>query len=180
VAAAAKLLATNRVPVSVAAVVPVAPVRYVAQVAEINALEPSLRALTDAELAEQTLRFKAALERNRHRWGAAAGGALTSSRLHSSPQPNGHGSACAVQMLLQHQQQQGLRSSPGCVSEDTLRLVSLCRLSAALDELLPEAFATVREASRRVLGMRHFDSQLVGEFGSSSCNWAAAAAATQH
>lgn len=76
--------------------------RYVAQVAQINALEPSLRALTDDELAEQTLRFKAALARNRH------------------------------------------------------------RMSAALDELLPEAFATVREASRRVLGMRHFDSQLVG------------------
>ena len=33
---------------------------------------------------------------------------------------------------------------------------------ASLDELLPEAFATVREASRRVLGMRHFDVQLVG------------------
>jgi len=45
----------------------VAHVRYVAQVAQINALEPSLRALTDTELAEQTLRFKAALERNRHR-----------------------------------------------------------------------------------------------------------------
>ena len=32
----------------------------------------------------------------------------------------------------------------------------------SLDDLLPEAFATVREASRRVLGMRHFDVQLVG------------------
>jgi preprotein translocase subunit SecA len=31
-----------------------------------------------------------------------------------------------------------------------------------LDDLLPEAFAVVREASRRVLGMRHFDVQLVG------------------
>jgi preprotein translocase subunit SecA len=31
-----------------------------------------------------------------------------------------------------------------------------------LDELLPEAFATVREASRRVTGMRHFDVQMVG------------------
>ena len=31
-----------------------------------------------------------------------------------------------------------------------------------LDDLLPEAFATVREASRRVLGMRHFDVQLIG------------------
>ncbi len=32
----------------------------------------------------------------------------------------------------------------------------------SLDALLPEAFATVREAARRVLGMRHFDVQLVG------------------
>jgi len=31
-----------------------------------------------------------------------------------------------------------------------------------LDALLPEAFATVREAARRTLGMRHFDTQLVG------------------
>jgi preprotein translocase subunit SecA len=31
-----------------------------------------------------------------------------------------------------------------------------------LEQLLPEAFATVREASRRVLNMRHFDVQLVG------------------
>lgn len=31
-----------------------------------------------------------------------------------------------------------------------------------LDQLLPEAFAVVREASQRVLGMRHFDVQLIG------------------
>ncbi|HDU8491747.1 TPA: preprotein translocase subunit SecA [Aeromonas hydrophila] len=31
-----------------------------------------------------------------------------------------------------------------------------------LEQLLPEAFATVREASRRVFGMRHFDVQLIG------------------
>ncbi len=31
-----------------------------------------------------------------------------------------------------------------------------------LDDVLPEAFATVREASRRVMGMRHFDCQLIG------------------
>ncbi|WP_461395589.1 preprotein translocase subunit SecA, partial [Deferrisoma sp.] len=38
------------------------------------------------------------------------------------------------------------------------------RLAAGepLDDLLPEAFATVREAARRVLGMRHFDVQLIG------------------
>jgi len=33
---------------------------------------------------------------------------------------------------------------------------------ASLDDLLPEAFATVREAAKRVLGMRHFDVQLIG------------------
>ncbi len=33
---------------------------------------------------------------------------------------------------------------------------------AALDSLLPEAFATVREASRRVLGLRHYDVQMIG------------------
>ncbi|MGA7802594.1 MAG: preprotein translocase subunit SecA [Gammaproteobacteria bacterium] len=32
----------------------------------------------------------------------------------------------------------------------------------SLDDLLPEAFATVREAGKRVLGMRHFDVQMVG------------------
>lgn len=31
-----------------------------------------------------------------------------------------------------------------------------------LDDILPEAFAVIREASRRVLGMRHFDVQLIG------------------
>ena len=34
----------------------------------------------------------------------------------------------------------------------------------ALDKLLPEAFATVREAGKRVLSMRHFDVQLIGGY----------------
>lgn len=33
---------------------------------------------------------------------------------------------------------------------------------ATMEEILPEAFAVVRETSRRVLGMRHFDVQLIG------------------
>jgi len=38
------------------------------------------------------------------------------------------------------------------------------RLAAGetLEDILPEAFATVREAGRRVLGMRHYDVQLIG------------------
>ena len=35
-------------------------------------------------------------------------------------------------------------------------------INEELNKLLPEAFAVVREASRRVLGMRHFDCQLIG------------------
>ena len=34
---------------------------------------------------------------------------------------------------------------------------------ATLDDLLPEAFAVVREAAKRTLKMRHFDEQLIGE-----------------
>ena len=67
------------------------------RVASINALEPSMAKLTDAELAAKTDEFRQRL----------AGG-------------------------------------------------------ATLDSLLEEAFAVVREASKRTLGMRHFDVQLVG------------------
>jgi len=66
-------------------------------VRQIAALEPGMAALSDADLAAQTVAFKARL---------AAG--------------------------------------------------------ETLDAILPEAFATCREASKRVLGMRHFDVQMVG------------------
>ena len=53
------------------------------------------------------------------------------------------------------------------MSDDELRgqtAAFRARLAAGekLDSLLPEAFATVREAAVRVLGMRHFDVQLIG------------------
>src|SRR5690625_4831814 len=53
------------------------------------------------------------------------------------------------------------------LSDDQLRSKTDCfqgKLSqgATLDDILPEAFAVVREASKRVLGMRHFDVQLIG------------------
>ena len=35
-------------------------------------------------------------------------------------------------------------------------------MARSLDKLMPEAFATVREASKRTLGLRHFDVQLMG------------------
>jgi len=44
----------------------------------------------------------------------------------------------------------------------TDELKKKCAGGATLDELLPEAFAVVREASTRTLRMRHFDVQLIG------------------
>ena len=60
-----------------------------------------------------------------------------------------------------------LEDSISKLSDDKLKNKTLEfkeRLSKGetLDEILPEAFAVVREASKRVLGMRHFDVQLIG------------------
>ncbi len=46
--------------------------------------------------------------------------------------------------------------------EKTRELKARVAGGATLDPLLPEAFALVREASRRTLGLRHFDVQLIG------------------
>ena len=71
--------------------------QYSVTVRKINALEPAVEALSDADLAGKTETFKARIAQGE-----------------------------------------------------------------SLDDLLPEAFAVVREAGRRVLGMRHFDAQMVG------------------
>ena len=44
----------------------------------------------------------------------------------------------------------------------TLKLKKLYSSHNNLDQLLPEAFATVREAAKRVLGQRHYDVQIIG------------------
>jgi len=56
----------------------------------------------------------------------------------------------------------GLRalSDPGLASR-TVRLRVLAQAGQPVGELLPEAFATVREAARRVLGQRHHDVQIM-------------------
>jgi preprotein translocase subunit SecA len=48
------------------------------------------------------------------------------------------------------------------LQEKTLEFRQRLEQGEELDSLLPEAFATVREASKRVLGMRHFDVQMIG------------------
>ena len=69
---------------------------------------------------------------------------------------------------------QGLTNQVNALEEDFARLTDVelreeterfrTRLAEgeSLDDLLPEAFATVREAARRTLGQRHFDVQIMG------------------
>ncbi|MCJ2179653.1 preprotein translocase subunit SecA [Novosphingobium album (ex Hu et al. 2023)] len=44
----------------------------------------------------------------------------------------------------------------------TVKFRELLAGGSTLDQIMPEAFATVREASKRVFGMRHFDVQMIG------------------
>lgn len=53
-------------------------------------------------------------------------------------------------------------SSDSQLRERTSQLKERARLGESLDSILPEAFAVVREASKRVLGLRPFDVQLIG------------------
>ena len=48
------------------------------------------------------------------------------------------------------------------LKSQTVKLKARLAAGESLDDILPEAFATVREASKRCLGMRHFDVQLLG------------------
>ncbi|WP_027714428.1 preprotein translocase subunit SecA [Desulfuromonas sp. TF] len=52
--------------------------------------------------------------------------------------------------------------SDQALQEKTIEFRRRLKEGESLDSLLPEAFAVVREAARRVLGMRHFDVQLIG------------------
>jgi preprotein translocase subunit SecA len=57
----------------------------------------------------------------------------------------------------------GMRAlSDEALSHKTVEFRERLAKGTDLDDLLPEAFATVREAARRVLGQRHFDVQMVG------------------
>ncbi|HXF66889.1 MAG TPA: preprotein translocase subunit SecA [Burkholderiales bacterium] len=98
--------------------------RYMRQVRAINALEPQIQKLTDAELRAKTDEFRA---RVRERLSKVATGA------DGDPE----------RAQAREQERDAARRE-------------------VLEELLPEAFAVVREAGRRTLNMRHFDVQLLG------------------
>jgi preprotein translocase subunit SecA len=71
------------------------------------------------------------------------------------------------QLRRQVQQINAIEPRMEALSDEQLRAQTIAfrerlRAGETLDALLPEAFAVVREAGKRVFGMRHFDMQLVG------------------
>jgi preprotein translocase subunit SecA len=60
-------------------------------------------------------------------------------------------------------QEDTLKALPdAALSAKTAEFKSRCSKGESLEQLLPEAFAVCREAARRVLGMRHYDVQMIG------------------
>ena len=107
-------------------------------VAAINALEPEMQKLTDAELRAKTDEFRQRIQER-------------TSKLNSNAAP-------AAEIVV---------DGEGESQDDPERQKQIDKeqydaLQEALNDILVEAFAVVREAGRRVLNMRHFDVQLIG------------------
>jgi preprotein translocase subunit SecA len=105
----------------------------------INALEPEIQKLSDAELRAKTDEFRQRIQDRLSRVGGSNGG--------PSPVDTAAGS---------EDDENGFDRTKQIEKEQ------YDALQEALNDILVEAFAVVREAGRRVLNMRHFDVQLVG------------------
>src|SRR5690242_3983260 len=105
-------------------------------VEQINALEPQMQQLTDEHLRAKTAEFRARIKERMQE--AEAEITRLTAEMKEAPE-------------------QDVR---GQIEELTKRRMEA--RNQALDEILPEAFAVVREGGRRVLNMRHFDVQLIG------------------
>jgi preprotein translocase subunit SecA len=105
----------------------------------INALEPQIQKLTDAELRAKTDEFRKRIQERLSRFGGGNGNPPSGSDASSIADDEGDLDRAK---RLEKEQYEALQE--------------------VLNEILVEAFAVVREAGRRVLGMRHFDVQLIG------------------
>jgi preprotein translocase subunit SecA len=108
------------------------------EVRAINALEPEIRTLTDDGLRAKTEEFRQRIQERMSRH--SGGGTLP---------PGGATGA-------------GEEQEDDLDRQKRLEKEEYEALQEALNLILPEAFAVVREAGRRVLEMRHFDVQLIG------------------
>src|SRR4030081_1899100 len=109
------------------------------QVEAINALEPQMQKLTDAELRAKTDEFRRRIQERLSRFDAE--GSDPTAEVEVDPEADAEPDPDPLKRLEKERY-------------DNLKEV--------LNEILPEAFAVVREAGRRVLNMRHFDVQLIG------------------
>jgi preprotein translocase subunit SecA len=111
----------------------------------VAALEPEVQALTDAELAARTDTLRARLR-------DAVGDILTPIELRETD-PDEDAAESALTGADQARLADRLKQQ---------RERELKQINEALDDLLPEAFASVREAMVRALGKRHYDVQIMG------------------
>jgi preprotein translocase subunit SecA len=113
-------------------------------VARINELEPEFESLSDAELRGSTDKLRARLRDE-------LGELLTPIELRDVA-PG------------EEEETELVGADPARHSEERKeqRKAERAQIDAALEEILPEAFAAVREAMKRALGKRHYDVQLLG------------------
>ena len=114
--------------------------RLLPRVQQINALEPEMTKLSDAGLRAKTNDFRERILSHMRQFDAAV------------PPP----------MDRPDSGDEISDSISSTVREDARKKERHAALQEVLDAVLPEAFAVVREASRRVVNMRHFDVQLIG------------------
>ncbi len=124
------------------------------RVKQINALEPEFEKLSDDELRAKTAEFKARI---------AAATADIREELDEARRTLEQ----ARQRLAAAENELDRQDESAEVKQLENRVAQLDKESRktendVLDELLPEAFAAVREAARRAIGQRHFDVQLMG------------------
>ena len=108
-------------------------------VGETNKLEPYYERLTDAELSAKTDEFKNRI-------------AEETSALRQELEETR-----AAPLSLDPDERDETKSRPDELDKELRQ-----KEAEILEELLPQAFAAVREASRRTIGLRHFDVQLIG------------------
>jgi len=113
--------------------------RHERRVEQINAMEEELQALSDDELRARTDEFRGRLGIEGP--DLSLGQPVTTHLAASTEDDDEDDDAFVARREAEEEEK---------------------KLLEALDDLLPEAFAVVREASRRTLGMRHFDVQLIG------------------
>ena len=108
-------------------------------VEKINALEPQYEKLANAELRAKTDEFKKRIQEAT----AACRAALEENQAQAAAATG--------------ERREELKTEAGEIEKELRQAVA-----KVLDDILPEAFAAVREASRRTIGLRHFDAQLIG------------------